>query len=231
MGRWGPVGAGGGGCPRQAGRRRSPNAGKGGVAHLLLRPLVEWPRPPLPLHLRRQLDPGSSSLPSTLPPPPPAPRPIASPAAGRAEGHFSPVRSWTPSPEPAGRSPGGQVSEGSRTQPPPPAPLHAVPALPASLQGLLGLPPDWSPVPPLWGRPPSAPFCLNHCNTCTSGLTLASTTSPFSFSLPRAHSPGPGVYSCKENTHTHTHTPAQNQLWNVFLLLSRVYGSREFSDT
>lgn len=78
------------------------------------------------------------------------------------------------------------------------------------------------------GQPPSAPFCLNHCNTCTANPTLA-----FLQHLPLLFFPSPSLQPWPwslQLQRKHTHTHAQNQLWNVFLLLSRVDGSREFSE-
>lgn len=55
------------------------------------------------------------------------PRPIASLAPVRTEGPLSPVQSWTPSPEPVGLSPVGQVCDGSHTQAAPRPPFYAPP--------------------------------------------------------------------------------------------------------
>lgn len=149
---------------------------------------------------------------------------MASPAAGRAEGHFSPVQSWTPSPEPAGRSPGGQVSEGATRAPSPP------PRWPGT-SGRSAAAPQAAPGPvtclPTLGYPPT-PFCFNHCNTCPTNRTPA-----FLRHLPLLFFPFPSLQpwpwsSQLQRKHTHTH--AQNQLWNVFLPLRGVCGSRGFSE-
>lgn len=59
---------------------------------------------------------------------------------------------------------------------------------------------------PTLGQPPSAPSALITATHVQPTAPLpSSNTSPFSFSLPQAYSPGPGVYSCKENTHTLMH--------------------------
>lgn len=84
--------------------------------------------------------------------------------------------------------------------------LSALLGLPAGLQGLLRLPQAWSPVFPLGGSPPRPPSALITATHVQPTPPLrSSNTSPFSFSLPQAYSPGPGVYSCKENTHTLMH--------------------------
>lgn len=111
----------------------------------------------------------------------------------------------------AGRLPPSQLvglqaarSRRGATRGPPPPP-HCT-GLPAGLQGLLGLPQAWSPVSPRWGSPPQPPSALITATHVQPTAPLpSSNTSPFSFSLPQAYSPGPGVYSCKENTHTLMH--------------------------
>lgn len=82
------------------------------------------------------------------------PRPSASPAPGRAEGHFSPGRSWRPLPPPAGLSPPGRGPPMgvARRWPPPPA---CSPAPRFQRQ-----PRAQPPVSPLRGGPCSAPSSI-----------------------------------------------------------------------
>lgn len=151
------------------------------------------PEPPAPLF--------HSTSPSQLP------RPTTFPGPGRTEGHFSPVQSWTPSPKPAGLSPGGQVSDGSHTQAAPTSVLHLAGS--AFLQGPLGLPQ----AQPPGGSPPQPPSALIAA-TCVPPGTPSPCLQPQPWSL--------------QLQRKHTHTHAQNQLWNVFLLLHG-YGCRECS--
>lgn len=159
------------------------------------------------------------------------PRPIASLVPVRTEGPLSPVQSWTPSPEPVGLSPGGQVCDGSHTQAAPRPPFYAPPSPKALLKsqpfsrgGFLGPPPPpgWPPVSPLWGSPSRPPWSL----MVTTHVRLPSC---FLHHLPLLFFPSPSLqpqpWSLQlQNTHTHTRAQshAQNQLWNVFLLLSGV---------
>ena len=136
------------------------------------------------------------------------PRPIASLAPVRTEGPFGPVQSWTPSPEPAGLSPGGQVSDGSLTQAAPRPPFYAPPPPPKgcsspslSAGGSSGHPrPQPGHLSPCFGAAPLGPLGPESLQHMCSSPPASSITSPFSFSLPQACSPGPGVYSCKTHT-------------------------------
>lgn len=147
--RWG----GGGGYGRRAGRRRPREGGKDRECQrtsLLARSLPRLsrlPAQPVPappnttLCLQRQQHPKAASLSLALCLPlSQSPRPITSPAPGRTGGHFSPVQSWTPSPEPAGSSPGSQVSEGSHLHSALRLPTSDSSSVPASCRGLRGYP-------------------------------------------------------------------------------------------
>lgn len=83
--------------------------------------------------------------------------------------------------------------------------LRAGLGLPAGLQRLPRLPQARSPVSPRWATPPPPSALITATHVQPTAPLPSSDTSPFSFSLSQAYSPGPGVHSCKENTHTLMH--------------------------
>lgn len=166
------------------------------------------------------------------------PRPIASLVPVRTEGPLSPVQSWTPSPEPVGLSPGGQVCDGSHTQAAPRPPFYAPPSPKALLKSQpfsRGGVPWATPAPrlatclPALGQPLSAPLVLNGYNTCAAPLLLPPSPPPSLFPLPKLAAPAL-EFTAAKHTHTHARTESCTKpTVECFPAPERGYRSGQFS--